>query len=85
VQARLQGDRLVVLAPCLGVSFDGTRGSGSRFDGLLAADPTRPVLAEAEPAGGTLLLTLRDASGRVLLGPLVLVRNDTPPPLAGCG
>lgn len=89
VQATLQGNDIVLDVPCSGLRFRGTwgqvPGQAPRFYGFTDDAGTAPAELQAELAGSALALTLRDARGAVLLGP-VLVQRGTPPPGApSCG
>lgn len=92
VQAELDGHRLRIDAACPALRFDGlwdgrsdgSAGSPWHFDGTLAGEPPRMAVAEVSLSAGTLQLTLRDAAGATLLGPLPLGAVASLPPLAGC-
>ena len=89
VQATLQDNDIVLDVACSGLRFRGTwgqvPGQAARFYGYTDAQGTAPAELLVDLAGSALALTLRDARGTVLLGP-VLVQRGTPPAGApGCG
>lgn len=90
VQVALRGNTVELSAACLRVQFRGewgaVAGQPGRFFGTTDIDGTvAPAALQAQVSGGDVVLTLRDTTGRVLLGP-VLVRAvatlGTPP---ACG
>lgn len=89
VQAVLEGPRLRVTRACPRLQFtgvwNGQPGSPLHFDGSLDGNPARPARAEVQVSGNTLVVTLRDGTGTVLLAPLPLAGVATLLPLGGCG
>ncbi len=89
VQLLLEGSRLDVQAACPRQRFsgfwDGQPGTTLRYEGSLDGEPLRRASAELQLDGGTLVVTLRDAAGTVLLGPLPLAAVSAQAPLARCG
>ncbi|MCA3241446.1 MAG: hypothetical protein ING89_09130 [Rubrivivax sp.] len=89
VQAVLEGSRLRVTRACPLLQFsgrwNGLPGSPLHFEGELDGNPARPARAEVQVSGSTLVVTLRDGTGTVLLGPLALGSVMTLPPLQSCG
>ncbi len=89
VQAVLEGPRLRVTRACPLLRFsgrwNGMQGSPLHFEGELDGNPARPARAEVQVSGSTLVVTLRDGTGTVLLGPLPLGSVATLPPLQSCG
>ncbi len=91
--ATFEANSVQLDARCQGLGFAGDWGTTakgeSRFYGSAITDGALqrvPASLSVEPVGDKaagLLVTLRDASGRVLLGPLTLVRAGTPLPVAG--
>lgn len=91
--ATFEANSVQLDARCQGLGFAGDWGTTakgeSRFYGSAIADGALqrvPASLSVEPAGDKaagLVVTLRDASGRVLLGPLMLLRAGTPLPIAG--
>jgi hypothetical protein len=77
VQVRLQGDLIEIDSPCAQLQFRGQWGSvggqPGRYFGFTSPDATpTPASAAAQLSGSGVLLTVRDAAGRVLLGPVQL-------------
>jgi hypothetical protein len=89
VQVVLEGFRLRVQLACPRLQFEGywngLPGEQGRFVGLLDGNPNRSAQAEVQVSGRSLLLTLRDGNGGVLLGPVLLPQVGTLQPLGGCG
>jgi hypothetical protein len=89
VQATLESPRLRVQLACPRLLFEGTwnglPGDKLRFDGQFDGNPARPGHAEVQVTGSTLVVTLRDGTGLVLLGPVLLPSVGSLAPLAGCG
>ena len=91
--ATFEANSVQLDARCQGLGFAGdwgtTAAGESRFYGSAITDGALqrvPASLSIEPAGDKtagLLVTLRDAGGRVLLGPLTLLRAGTPLPAAG--
>jgi hypothetical protein len=78
VQLTLSGDTVELGAPCARVQFRGAWGAvagqpGKYFGHADLGGTLAAAALQAQPSGGDVTLTLRDATGRVLLGP-VLVR-----------
>lgn len=89
VQTVLEGVRLDVQVACPHLRFiglwDGLPGATLRYDGWLDGEPLRRASAEVQISGSTLVLTLRDASGAVLVGPVPLGAVPAQVPLGRCG
>ena len=90
VRVTLSGDTVEVGAPCARIQFRGEwgalAGQPGRFYGSADVDGTSaPAALEARVSGSDVQLTLRDASGRVLLGPLLVrvVVTLAAPPVCG--
>ena len=90
VRVTLRGNTVELSAACVRVQFRGEWGAvaaqPARFFGTADIDGTAtPAALQVQVSGGDVQLTLRDTSGRVLLGP-VLVRavvTLSPPPTCG--
>lgn len=87
VQARIEGDRLDLQAPCARLLFSGPwaqlGAQPPRFHGAL--DDGRVATVEARAEGNALWLTLRDGAGTVWLGPVRLQPVAGPQGFGGCG
>ncbi len=89
VQTVLEGVRLDVQVACPRLRFiglwDGQPGATLRYDGWLDGEPLRRASADVQITGSTLVLTLRDAAGTALVGPVPLIAVSAQAPLASCG
>jgi len=87
VQARIEGERLDLQAPCARLLFSGPwaqlGAQPPRFHGAL--DDGRVATVEANAEGNALWLTLRDGAGTVWLGPVRLQPVAGPQGFGGCG
>ena len=77
VRVTLSGNTVELSAPCVRVQFRGewgaVTGQSGRFFGSTEIDGmTTPAALQAQLSGSDVQLTLRDATGRVLLGPVLL-------------
>lgn len=87
VRVRLQEDSVEVVAACVPLEFRGqwgaVGGQAGRFYGY--ADPgSAPATLETQADGAGWLLTLRDAGGGVLLGPVAVTPTAALPTLPAC-
>ena len=90
VLVRLQGNTIDLDVPCAGLQFSGEwgviSGQAARFFGYTSADTVPvPAALEVRIVGSGLQLTLRDAAGRVLLGPVLVTRTPVAGTPGGCG
>jgi hypothetical protein len=89
VLVRLQGNEIELDAPCARLQFRGQWGTianqASRFFGYATLDGA-PALAtvSAQIGGGGVQLTLRDAQGTTLIGPVLVVVVPAPATPGGC-
>jgi hypothetical protein len=90
VRVTLRGNTVELSAGCVRVQFRGewgaVAGQPGRYFGVADVDgTTAPAALQVQLSGGDVLLTLRDASGRVLLGPVLVraVLTLSPPPSCG--
>ena len=83
ITVTIEANSIVLDARCLGIHFSGDWGiaaaSDARFFGSYARDPTAQrtpgsLSVQATSKADQLSLTLRDADGRILLGPTTLQR-----------
>jgi hypothetical protein len=89
VAVQLQDGQIQIGAPCLPLSFRGTfgvvAGQAPRYYGFVDPDGTAALAtAVAQADAGGVLLTVSDAQGRVLLGPVRLVPVAAPAAPGGC-
>ena len=89
VVVSVQGNLIEVNAPCARVQFRGQWGSiagqAARFYGSTAQDgSTAPATLLAVVRGNGLELTLVDALGRVLLGPVLVTARPVPAAAGNC-
>lgn len=82
VLVTVQGNGIELQAPCAGISFRGDwgllAGQAARFYGLNGSGShTQPAQLRASLDSGGLLLTLLDADGNVLLGPVLVTVRPT--------
>ena len=89
VVVSVQGNLIEVNAPCARVQFRGQWGSiagqAARFYGSTAQDgSTAPATLLAVVRGNGLELTLVDALGRVLLGPVLVTARPVPAVAGNC-
>ena len=90
VRVTLRGNTVELSAACVRVQFRGewgaVAGQPGRYFGSAEIDGTvAPAALQVQVNGGDVLLTLRDASGRVLLGPVLVRAVLTPSPPPTCG
>ena len=90
VLVRLEGNTIALDVPCAGLRFSGTwasiGGQAARFYGFTGPDTAlMPATLEARITGNSLQLTLRDAAGLVLLGPVLVTRTPAAGTPGGCG
>jgi hypothetical protein len=91
--ATFEANSVQLDARCQALGFAGDWGitatGDARFfgsyllDGSLQRVPATLAVQEAPDKAGSLVVTVRDGSGRVVLGPLTLLRAGTPLPAAG--
>ena len=89
VRVRLYEDSAELVEACAPLEFRGQwgviAGQAGRFYGHTDPDVApAPALLEAQPSGTGLRLTLRDAEGRVLLGPVIVTATAAPPGTPVC-
>ena len=89
VRVRIEGNEIEFQASCVRVHFRGTwgaqAGQAARFFGSVAPDTApSPATLQAQTSGTGLQLTLRDAQGGLLLGPLLVMPAPAPTASAAC-
>jgi len=89
VAVTVQGDSIELDAPCAGLRFRGQwgllAGQAARFYGLNGeGSSAQPAQVRASLAEGGLQLTVLDANGNVLLGPVLVTVRATAATPGGC-
>lgn len=89
VAVTVQGNSIELSAPCAGISFRGDwgllAGQAARFYGSTGdGSAARPAQLRASMDAGGLLLTLLDANGNPLLGPVLVTVRATAATPGGC-
>ncbi len=89
VIVRVQGNLIEVTAPCARLQFSGEwgviAGQAARFYGFATVDGSLvPATLEAQSSGAGAQLTVRDETGRMLLGPVLVVVVAAPATPGGC-
>lgn len=89
VVVTVQGNSIELQAPCAGISFRGDwgllAGQAARFYGLNGSGASaQPAQVRASLDSGGLLLTVLDANGNVLLGPVLVTVHATAAAPGGC-
>ena len=89
LQGRLEGDAIDLTAPCVPLHFRGVwgvaAGQAGRYYGYIDPDAApAPATLEVQANGPGLQLKLRDAGGRVLLGPVAVTVVAAPAAPGGC-
>ena len=90
VLVRAEGSQIELSAPCARLQFSGEWGviaaQAGRYYGFAAVDgAAMPATLVVQASGAGLLFTLRDESGRLLLGPVLTVVVAAPAAPGGCG
>jgi len=88
----VQGNSIELNAPCAGISFRGDwgqlAGQAARFYGFngegSSAQPAQVRASLASASVGGLLLTVLDANGHLLLGPVLVTLRATPAQPGAC-
>lgn len=82
VAVKVQGQTLELLAPCVGIRFQGQwgvlTGQAARFYGFNGeGSSAQPAQVRASLVSGGLQLTVLDASGNTLLGPVLVTARPS--------